>query len=293
MVQTDFTHNDKVPFLRRDQGRYNFYENFFVKTAFFKNSQLRPELNFYIHPTSSHSLQGFRLRPCAGSHRLSKLFTINSNVSGNASIHSSIERTSDSRVKPKNISATQQTTITENKKELKSPSCLKRWTIGKPRNVWPKCTNTSGFAFVIKKNTSQTCPEISFQKKQQNTSQKFINTTYVAPKIAKKAQNTSKVILEKCRFGTPKSTNTSYEHIKGDSCAAKISKKVTFDLTNTRSKRNDNFIPNKSNLRRCKNSVRALICNLDLLAMKGFSVNSGNHQRCRLVFLETETNIGI
>lgn len=270
MVQTDLTHNDKVPFLKTDRGRYNFYDNFLVKTALTSpcNSELRPELNFYVHPTSNHNLQGFRLRPCAGSHRISKILIINSNnICENSSINSNISRTSDSRVKPK--IPTQQSTISETKKELKSQSRLKRWKLGKPCNVWPKCTNTSGFAFVINKNTSQNCPGISLQEKQQNTSQKSINTTCFALKVAKEAQNTSKVILQKCRMVTPKSTNTSCEHMKDDNCATKISKKVTFDLTSTRSRSNEHFKTDKLNLRKCKNSVRTLKCNFALAVNKG------------------------
>lgn len=268
MVQTDVIHNDNVPFLKTDRGRYNFYENFLVKTALTSpdHSELRPEFNFYVQPNSNHNLQGFRLRPCAGSHKISKILIVNSSICDNDSIHSNIERTSDSRVKPKIATATQQSTISENKKDIKSQSCLKRWKFGKPCNVWPKCTNTSGFAFVMKKNTSQNCPGISLQEKQQNTSQKSINTTCFTLKIAKEAQNTSKIFLD--NKVTPKSTNTSCEHIRGDSCSAKISKKVTFDLTTNKSKSNENFMSNKSNLRKCKNSVRAFKCNFALAVNK-------------------------
>lgn len=274
MVQTDLKHNAKVPFLKTDEGRYNLYDNFFVKTALTSpfNSELRPEFNFYVHPTSSHNLQGFRLRPCAGSHRISKILIINSNdLCENGSINSNICRTNDLRVKPKIITATQQTTTSENKKELKSQSCLKRWKFGKPCNVWPKCTNTSGFAFVVKKNTSQNCPGISLQEKQQNTSEKSIKTACFALKIAKVAQSTPKVILQKCRMVTPKSTNTSCEHMKDDSCATKISKKVTFDLTNTKSRSYENFIPDKTNSRKGKNSMRTLRCNFAFVNKPIFS----------------------
>lgn len=278
MVQTDLTHHDRVPFLKTDQGRYKFYENFVVQTALTSpcHSELRSECNFYVQPTSSHNLQGFRLRPCAGSHRISKILIINSNICDNGSIHSNIVRTGNSRVKSKVITATQQSTIAENKKGLKSQSCLKRWKFGKPCNVWPKCTNTSGFAFVIKKNTSQNCPEISLQEKQQNTSHKSKNTTCFALKIAKEGQDTSKVFSDKCHIVTPKSTNSSCEHIKDDSCASKISKKVTFDLTNTKSKSNDNFIPNKSHLRKCKNSVRAFKWNIALAVNKAIFSKLGH-----------------
>lgn len=265
MVQRGFTHYDKVPFLKTDQGRYNFCDSYLVN-----NAELQPEFNVYVHPTSSHNLQRFQLRPCAGSHRISKISTVNNNnLLKNSSTHSSIEKTIDSRVKPKIITVNQQSTILENQKELKSRSCLRRWKVGRPCNIWPKCTNTSGFAFVIQKDTSQDCPGTSLPEKQQNTSRKSTNTACFAQKFAKATRNTSKTIYEKRRKATPKSTNTSRERIKYDGCAAKVSKKVTFDLTNTKSKSNENFILNKQNSRKYKNSVRTLKCNFALDVNKG------------------------
>lgn len=269
MIQTNSHNNEKVFVLKTDQGRYNFYDNFLVKTALTSphNSELRPELNFYIQPTSSHSLQGFQLKPCAGSYRISKVLIINSSLCANSSIHSNLERISDSRVKAKNNNATQQSSNSDNKKEFQSQSCPKRWKFGKPCNVWPKCTNNSGFSFVIKKNKSQNCPGISSQENQQDPSEKTLNTTCYALKVGKEIQNSSKVLLEK-NNASPKSTNTSCEHMKYDNCPAKISKKVTFDLTSTKTKSNENFLPCKSSLRRCKNSLRALKCNFALSAQK-------------------------
>lgn len=260
MLQTRLTNNDKIPFLKTDYGHYNLYNNYSVKAAQNSpfNSKLRPELNFYIHATSSHSLQGFGLRPCAGSHKISKNTIINNNVRNNN--HSNIERTSDTQVKSKVVTGTQQITVSESKKELKPQSGRKRWKLGKPCNIWPECADTSGLAFVIKKHNPQKCPGISKQEKQQNTVQKSVNTTCFTLKHTKDAQNTSKRIFEKCRFDTPKSINTNCKRMKDDSCA-KVSKKVTFDLTNIKSNSNENFIPKKPNLQRCKHSVRALNCN--------------------------------
>ncbi|XP_026315068.1 uncharacterized protein LOC113226588 isoform X1 [Hyposmocoma kahamanoa] len=276
MVQTHLTYNDKVPFLRTDQGHYNLYDNFLVKTALTSpfNSELRPEYNFYIHPSSSHSLQEIRLRPCVGAHRISKILMINNNIQNNSSNHTNIESTNDSRVKAKIITATQKKATSENKKELKYQGGLKRWKLGRPCNVWPECTDANGFAFIIKKNSSQNCPGISLQEKRQNTVQRSINTTCFALKVETVAQNTSKPIIEKCRIVAPKSTNTSCEHVKNISCATKISKKVTFDLSNIKSKSDENFIPNKLNLRKCKHSKRALKCNY------AFAVNKAIFSEC-------------
>lgn len=271
MIQTDPYCNDKFV-LRTDQGRYNFYDNHSVKSSAY-DSESWSELNFYVEPRSSHSLQGFQLKPCEGTYRISKVLIVNSCLCTNHSTHFNSERISESWVKLKSNAAPHQNNNSENKKEFKSQSDSKRWKLGKPCKVFSKCTNNSGLAFVINRNKSQNCPGILSQENQQESLQKCMNTTCFTLKVRKENQNNPIEFEEKKVM--PKSTNTSHEHIKFDSCKAMVSKKVTFDLTNAKTKSSENFMPCKSNLRKGKNPIRPLKCNYVLSGNKGIFSNLG------------------